>query len=311
MKTLAKKIALLVLIISAILLLFVLCPWLESEPFNNITKKHAILEGIKGKKIILVGGSGVANGLSAAIIEKNVSGYKAVNMGLNAGLGLRFNINEIKEYIQRGDLIILSPEYDNFEGGYDGSVQILKAVNMAPFTSKYVTSEQYRSLLLNESLTFIQLKAQTYFDGFTSIFTHASVKINEKGDRISESASRDVSRMEFNFKIDPKAYTECTAILKNFDAFCRERGAIAVLSFPSIPSIQYKASQKELDALNTKLKKDTEILILHPPSETVFDPAYFDDTVYHLNKFGREIRSLKIAALIKSMLTTSHIQNSD
>jgi hypothetical protein len=229
-------------------------------------------------------------------------GYSAVNMGLNAGLGLRFNISEVMEYVHKGDLIVLSPEYENFEGGYNGSVQILKAVNIAPFTSKYVHSDQYRNLLMHDSLTFIQLKAQSYFDRFTSIFTHASVKIDDRGDRISESASRDVSKMEFSFKIDAKAYYECVTILKQFDKFCKIRGAIAILSFPSIPNFQYKASQKEINALYKMLQKDTEIVILHPPSETVFDPTYFDDTVYHLSKSGRELRSKKIAELINSRL---------
>jgi hypothetical protein len=304
MKILAQKIALLVLIITALLALFVLCPWLDGEPFHNIKTKHALLEHIKGKKILLVGGSGVANGLSAGVIEKNIHGYRAVNMGLNAGLGLRFNINEIMEYIHKGDLIVLSPEYENFEGGYNGSVQILKAVNIAPFTSKYVHSDQYRNLLIHDSVTFIQLKAQSYFDRLTSIFTHASVTIDDRGDRTSESPSRDVGKMEFSLKVTPEAYSECVTILNHFDTFCRERGAIVLLSYPSLPTTQFKASQQDIYSLHNKLSEDTHILILHTPSEMVFSPEYFDDSVYHLSKSGREIRSQKIADMIKTRLMT-------
>jgi hypothetical protein len=299
MKIITKKIALLLLIIAALLSLFVVCPWLPGEPFHNIAKKHAILGNIQGKKIIFVGGSGVANGLSAAVIEKDIPGYKAVNMGLNAGLGLRFNINEVMEYVQKGDLIVLSPEYENFEGGHNGSVQILKAVNIAPFTSKYVQNDQYKYLLMHDSLTFIQLKVQSYFDRFTSIFTHASVKIDDWGDRTSESPVRDVRKMQFSLKVTPEAYSECVTILNLFDTFCRERGATALLSYPSLPRTQFRTSQQEITSLHNKLSKDTHIFILHSPSEMVFSPEYFDDTVYHLGKSGREIRSKKIANIIK------------
>jgi hypothetical protein len=304
MKILARKIALLALIISLLLSLFVLCPWLAGEPFHNIKTKHALLEDIKGKKILLVGGSGVANGLSAGVIKKSIPGYSAVNMGLNAGLGLRFNINEVMEYVHKGDLVVLSPEYENFEGGYNGSVQLLKAVNIAPFTSKYIQSDQYRDLLLHDSLTFIQLKAQSYFDRLTSIFTHASVNIDDQGDRTSESPARDVSKMTFSFKMSPEAYSACVTILNHFDTFCRERGATALLSYPSLPSTQFKAAQQEITSLHNKLSNDTHILILHSPSEMVFSPEYFDDTVYHLGKSGRTIRSQRIAGIIRSKLMT-------
>ncbi len=304
MKIFVLKIVQVVFIITVLLALFILCPWLDGEPFHNIETKHLLLEKITGKKIILVGGSGVANGLSAGTIKKNMPGFSAVNMGLNAGLGLRFNINEIMGHIQAGDLIVLSPEYENFEGGQNGSVQILKAVSIAPFTSKYVTSDQYRKLLRYDSLTFVQLKAQSYFDRVTSIFTHASVKIDGYGDRISESSTRDVSKIEFNLKVTPQAYSECVAILNHFDTFCKERGAIVLLSYPSIPSVQFKTLEQAINNLHKSLSKNTHILILHTPAEAVFGPEYFDDSVYHLSKAGRDIRSRKIAEMITSRVIT-------
>lgn len=296
----AIKAAALTLILMVLIIILILSPWLRSEPFHNITKKHAILEKIRGPKIILVGGSGVANGLSARIIRDNFPGYAAVNMGLNAGLGLEFNLNEVKEYIQAGDLIIMSPEYENFEGGYNGGVQLLKAINIAPFVLKYVSSDRLYELLSTEGLTFVQLKAQCYFDGFTSLFSNASVEIDDTGDRTSKSASRDVSRIIFSFNIDKKAYGHCVSIINDFVKLCRVRGATAMLSFPSLPSPQYASAKKSIEELNVDLRKDTNIWILHSPGKVVFDPIYFDDTEYHLGRQGREIRSLMVATLIGS-----------
>lgn len=308
MKALAIKAAILVLVLAGILFLFIQCPWLESEPFQNIKKKHDILGGIAGKKVILIGGSGVANGLSAGIIEKNVPGYRAVNMGLNAGLGLRFNIREIMEYIRPGDVVILSPEYDNFEGEYKGAEQILKAINIAPFASKYIERDQYVELLKKESWPFIQVKAESYLDGFARIFTGlGAVLIDERGDRVNNSASRDVSKIPFSFKMVPESYRECVAILNQFDQYCKKRGAIAALSFPSIPGVQYRHSQKEIDTLYQRLMMDTSMLILHQPDAAVYDPVLFDDTVYHLGKRGRELRSLKIAGLITTKVLNREV----
>jgi hypothetical protein len=302
MKTLLLKAAALALIISAFLALLLLLPWSAGETFRNISKKHTLIGKITGKKIILVGGSGVANGLSAGIIEQHVAGYHAVNMGVNGGLGMQFNINEILEYLKPGDVVILSPEYDNFEGGYRGGVQILKAINIAPFTSRYVTRERYCELLKEDFLVFLQLKAQSYFDGIATILTNTSMQIDDRGDRVSKSASRDVSKMDFSFKPDARSYGACVKLLNDFDKYCNEHGATAILSFPALPSVQYKAAKLDVDAIYYRLIKDITMLVLHPPAETVYDPAYFEDSVYHLGKRGREMRSLDIARLLRTKL---------
>jgi len=302
MKKLVLKAAALALTLSLLLGALILCPWPERETFRNIPRKHAIARKIIGKKILLVGGSGVANGLSAGIIEKNLPGYQAVNMGVNAGLGLEFNLNEVRGLLQRGDLVVLSPEYDNFEGGYRGGLQILKAVNVAPFTLQYVSRERYRELLRGESLAFLQLKAQSNFDGITGILTHASVQLDDKGDRVSRSSLHDVGAMAFSFAPDPQAYAACVALLNEFDRFCRDRGVTALLSFPALPTVQYRAAQRNIDGLYRQLSKDTTMFILHPPAETVYDPSEFDDSVYHLGPRGREIRSLRVAGLVRARL---------
>lgn len=298
MKRLVLKIALLALIVSLLLALLVCLPWPAGETFRNIPKKHELVRGISGRKILVLGGSGVANGLSAGILERELPGYRAVNLGVNAGLGLEFNLNEVRRYLKPGDLVVLSPEYDNFEGGYRGGLQLLKAINVAPFTREFVSSERYRELLRSESLAFLRLKAQTYFDALTGLLSGASVDIDRWGDRVSPSARRDVSGIPFQLALDPAACAACIGILNEFDRYCRGRGARVVLSFPALPSVQYLSASRDLDRLYRLMIRDCSVLILHPPGEMVYEPALFDDSYYHLGRRGRELRSEKLARLI-------------
>lgn len=300
MKVLAQKLVILTAALSVLLGLFVLCPWPQGEAFCTILKKHAFLRKTTGRKIVLVGGSGVFNSLSAKVMEREVPGYRAVNMGVNAGLGLQFNVNEIRDDLYPGDLVVLSPEYSNFEGQCQGSVQVLKAVNVAPFTFRYVEREQFYRLLRKEWLSLLQMKAQSYFNGLASALSNSSVQIDERGDLVSRTATRDVSGMDFTFTDDPSSYRACVAVLNDFAAYCNNRGVRVVLSFPSLPTPQYKKVESQLGRLYEKLRKDTAVTLLHPPAENVFDPTYFDDTVYHLGPRGREIRSQHLARLINS-----------
>jgi len=41
-----------------------------------------------------------------------------INKGVNAGIGLIYMMDEILPYIKEGDIIVISPEYDQFYGNF-------------------------------------------------------------------------------------------------------------------------------------------------------------------------------------------------
>lgn len=80
----------------------------------QITKLRA-LEALPGERIVIVGGSGCGQGLvtSNICVALNRPVY---NMGLHAGLGLIYQMAAVKPLIRRGDVVLLIPEYANFDG---------------------------------------------------------------------------------------------------------------------------------------------------------------------------------------------------
>ena len=75
--------------------------------------KHALLERAGSPRLILVGGSNVAFGFDSQLLEQRL-GLNPVNMGLHASVGMRFMLQEVQPYLRPGDVVVVSPEYEQF-----------------------------------------------------------------------------------------------------------------------------------------------------------------------------------------------------
>ena len=67
-----------------------------------------------GRRIILVGGSGLSQGVLSSMIETNFNMH-VVNTGLHAGLGLIYQMHSVQRYLRAGDIVVLVPEYSMFD----------------------------------------------------------------------------------------------------------------------------------------------------------------------------------------------------
>lgn len=288
-------------IIFIIVLLLLLVPFLPNDPIKMYKQKHQILNNNRGKKIIIVGGSGVFNSVNAKLMEKKIYEYHVVNMGFNAGLGLRFNINEIKSYINAGDIIILIPEYSNYEGSYNGSVSTLMAINSFPKALQFIPFKQLKYLLFSYGLEFIPIKSQKYIDSLVLYITRSSPSMDENGDIITRTETRDVSNMKFSANFDDVSYNDIVVLLKDINEYCKKKNANVVLSFPAIPIPHYEKSKSQISSLYNNLTRDKNIQILYSPEKAIYPISFFDDTIYHLNMEGRVIHSLALLDQLKTL----------
>jgi hypothetical protein len=76
--------------------------------------------------IFLLGGSNVAFGYDSKQIEDTFH-IPVVNLGLHAGLGLKFILDHTTPHLRRGDILVFSPEYSFFfEGGDSGGEALVE-----------------------------------------------------------------------------------------------------------------------------------------------------------------------------------------
>ena len=90
---------------------------LMTDNYNaTILDKDHRLRTAPGRRIIFVGGSGLAFGLDSELVAARY-GCSPVNMGLSAGLGPRFMLQHAGSGVRRGDVVVICFEDSLYFGG--------------------------------------------------------------------------------------------------------------------------------------------------------------------------------------------------
>ena len=98
--------------------------------YASIYDKHERLAAIDSSRLIFVGGSGIALGLDSELVEAETD-FAVINMGVNAGFGLRYMLDEVTPMLGSGDVVVIAPEYEYFYGSsVDGSQNLLWALQI-------------------------------------------------------------------------------------------------------------------------------------------------------------------------------------
>ncbi len=87
-------------------------------------KKCYLLDNTPSPRIVFVGGSNLAFGLDSKRIEDSFN-LPVLNYGLHAGIGLKFMVDDVEQYVRKGDIVIFVPEYEHFYGTACGEPQTL------------------------------------------------------------------------------------------------------------------------------------------------------------------------------------------
>ena len=138
----------------------------QSDFMGAIIDKHRRLDSLTGSRIIFAGGSNLSLGQNSRLIEEEIK-MPVVNLGLHAGLGLDFVLNELKSVIKSGDVVFLSIEYYLGKGDYKLQKHTAKgfpaAEDFIPITGfsqkiKYVIDKQMTNVHENAKYLFLKIK---------------------------------------------------------------------------------------------------------------------------------------------------------
>ena len=256
-------------------------------------------------KIILAGGSNLAFGINSEKLEKEF-GVPVVNLGLHAGLGVRFILNELKHLIQENDIVFLSFEYFL---SLDGSYDLKKHTSdIFPVARNYYKSNYYSNLKLN-----FEKKHKV----FKSIFSDKNQNLvadsiylrdafNKFGDAVGHLNKRSPKELKDRRKMSPKKW-DAVKEINEFYEYTLERNVKVYFVFPNYPAKEFEKNKDVIKSLEQDLKENLLVEILGYPGDFVFLDNYFFDTVYHLNKEGRKLRTEQLIKVIKNSTAINNI----
>jgi hypothetical protein len=266
-----------------------------------IIDKHNRIDQLHCPKIIFAGGSNIAFGLNSEEVEKEFS-VPVVNLGLHAGLGLSFILNELKKTIRNDDVVFLSIEYflDS-----DGDFALKKkASDIYQQAGKYYINDIRSRILMNLDNTRKNIKRdkennKVVIDSNKEIQIYSRKAFNKYGDVIAHLEKippTELINMEGAF-----TYRYWTGIneLNEFYNYAKSKNVAVFFIYPNLSETKFNKSKDAINKLSVDLSNNLEIEILNKPSDFVFSDSLFFDTVYHLNKKGREIRTKRLIEIIK------------
>jgi hypothetical protein len=260
-----------------------------------LNDKHQRLVQSKRARLILVGGSNMAFGIQSELIEAALP-YEPTNLGLHAGLGLGFILEDALSEVAHDDIVVVSLEY-----------RLMKQKSTSP--------ELWEGLLLRPKaligLNWAQISDAGF--GFVSHVGNRGLRIMAGKDR--RNSSDVYSRKSFNkygdvvmhrllppvrpfIAGDPGDTTplgcaseELLPVLQNFIRSCEARGARVFIFFPPIPEQLFESHRAELEAHVARQNSLFGTRVLGRLEDIPFPESEFYDTSYHLTGPGAAHRT--------------------
>lgn len=95
------------------ILVIVLMPKSKSPSYNLYNYKMELLEKVPSPRLIFVSGSSLYTSLDSKRIEDSLH-ISVINSGLHAGIGLKYTIDDVTQYVRKGDVVAIGAEYPQF-----------------------------------------------------------------------------------------------------------------------------------------------------------------------------------------------------
>jgi len=319
MKKLYLKILLLFLLIGFTLFVFYRKQntfYSKDNYLASLIDKNNLLKNTNPPRLIFIGASNLAFGIDSEKMQ-NEFGMPVINMGIHGNLGLAFLLNNVRKYLQTGDIVILAIEY--YLGEFDYNT-VNYAVNVFPESEEYVDYgldyykqkvnytfneiHLYRKKLQNKffgkKLNLKELKINTENDmNLFDTAIYARNKFNANGDVISHLDKEPLKEIKGRILLEKKDYDEYMDMLNEFYEYAVNKGAKVYFTFPSYPESELVKYKRVISDYNEELKENLKIDILNSPEDMAYPDSLFFDTVYHLNKQGREKRTDYTISLLK------------
>lgn len=273
---------------------------------GELSHKFDRLNEIKEPKIILVGGSALAFGVDSEMIEK-YTGMPVVNFGLYAALGTKLMLDLSRSGINKGDIVIISPELDSQTYSlYFNSEITLQAFDGNFGMLPYVREENFFSLLsamwkfAGEKLSYIKNGNAPNPEG-----VYNSANFNEWGD-LDYPRQNNVMSLYYdpNVMINPNPdmiSDEFAEYINDYKDYAERRGAKVYFGFAPMNELGFidGAGEDALNEFSKELERKLDATVISNITDYVYEAGYFYDTNFHLNEAGKKLNTVN---LIKDLL---------
>lgn len=251
------------------------------------------LSQIQGARVIFVGGSGLGMGMQTSKLAQRLS-RPVYNMGLHAGLGIIYQLCAISPtQLHRGDIVVIVPEYANFDGKQCFGDQELVAmlVDVLPEHRKHISLTHWMRLWRCVA-KYGAGKIRKCFLRQGNVTSDPADDYDTFGDAKWVGLAPDARLVvPPSKKLSERDYSPTVLrYIRDYVDACREKGVRVVLLPPAYQAFSFDQQSDYIQKVEQELRQNGTPFIASPKRYRL-DEKYFYDTPYHLNLRGRELRT--------------------
>lgn len=275
---------------------------------GELKSKYERLKETSGKRIVLVGGSGVAFDCDSALMDDFFPSYEIVNFGMYAGLGTKAVMDLSENYIHEGDIVILSPEQseqtfsDYFNGEYmwqaaDGAFGMLRDLK----------SENFEAMLGNfprfalEKLNYVMKGQKPQTDSIyqkKSFNTYGDIELNTCRENILPNGYDVNQKVRFTEDVVQPEFMD---YMNDWAKRLEKKGAVVWYRYCPVNKLSVE-DMDDLAAYDVFLRQKLDFPVIENPENSLMEAEWFFDTNFHLNQPGKEVNTVQLIRDMKAML---------
>lgn len=275
---------------------------------GELKSKYERLKETLGKRIVLVGGSGVAFDCDSALMDDFFPSYEIVNFGMYAGLGTKAVMDLSENYIHEGDIVILSPEQseqtfsDYFNGEYmwqaaDGAFGMLCDLK----------SENFEAMLGNfprfalEKLNYVMKGQKPQTDSIyqkKSFNTYGDIELDTCRENILPNGYDVNQKVRFTEDVVQPEFMD---YMNDWAKRLEKKGAVVWYRYCPVNKLSVE-DMDDLAAYDVFLRQKLDFPVIGNPENSLMEAEWFFDTNFHLNQPGKEVNTVQLIRDMKAML---------
>lgn len=275
---------------------------------GELKSKYERLKETSGKRIVLVGGSGVAFDCDSALMDDFFPSYEIVNFGMYAGLGTKAVMDLSENYIHEGDIVILSPEQseqtfsDYFNGEYmwqaaDGAFGMLRDLK----------SENFEAMLGNfprfalEKLNYVMKGQKPQTDSIyqkKSFNTYGDIELDTCRENILPNGYDVNQKVRFTEDVVQPEFMD---YMNDWAKRLEKKGAVVCYRYCPVNKLSVE-DMDELAVYDVFLRQKLDFPVIGNPENSLMEAEWFFDTNFHLNQPGKEVNTVQLIRDMKAML---------
>lgn len=280
-----------VLALSLIIIGFVL-------PYNNDGyiraqkfKMDKLADPRRKPTIVILGGSNAAFGYDTKLLNDSLE-MPVFNAGLHAGMGMKFFLDDCSQYLKKGDVLVFSPEYDQFYGNLnDGQSEMTDAFYL--YRCHYPGEMSYKQIIgvIQNTPSYLRKKIEYNLFALAHLKTdpvYTLSSINKYGDVTwhwyhdrAHGKPDGHGLDERNNSFNENAFNYMVVKLNEL----KRKGIVIIMYPPAFEQQAYNGSLKSIRYISKRLSQ-VGFSFICSPKECSFTKDNFYDTNYHLNHQG-------------------------